>query len=148
MGVLAEELLEKASEILKGCTCDSACQKCLKHYRNQFVQSRLDRFAALELLEYGRSNRMPEIIEDSRGYELIAPMERLLRYEGIHLMENGHSTFFEHQGKKKNCVIFPAMKKYDKQELNTRSNVYITKEALRDAKPYALKTIMDAMFLM
>lgn len=145
MGNMAEELLDKAQEILTGCTCDNACQKCLKHYRNQFVQSRLDRFAALELLEYGRTNTMPEIIDDDRGYELIAPMERLLRYEGIGLNANKHSTVLEQRGKKKSCAIFPAMMRYDKQRWNNQSYICVTKEALKDAKPYALKQIMDAI---
>ena len=145
MGVMAEELLDKAREILEGCDCDNACQKCLKHYRNQFVQSRLDRFAALELLEYGKTNQLPEIIQDDRGYELIAPMERLLRYEGIKLNVDGQSTVLEQRGHRKNCAIFPAMMKYNKHEWNSRSFVCITKEALKDAKPYALKQMMDAM---
>ena len=143
MGVMAEELLNRARKILEGCECDNACQKCLKHYRNQFVQSRLDRFAALELLEFGKMNQMPEIIQDNRGYELIAPMERLLRYEGIKLSVNGQSTVLEHQSHKKRTVIFPAMMKYNKDEWNSKSFVCITKEALKDAKPYALKKIMD-----
>lgn len=145
MGEMAEELLGKAREILEGCDCDSACQKCLKHYQNQFVQHRLDRFAALELLEYGRTNRMPEIIQDGRGYEQIAPMERLLRFEGIRLENNGRSTFLEQGNNRKTCAIFPAMMKYDKRQWNSNSYVCVTKEALKDAKPYALKQMTDAM---
>ena len=145
MGIMAEELLDKAKWILEDCTCDHACQNCLKHYRNQFVQSRLDRFAALELLEYGKTNRMPEIVEDDRGYEMIAPMERLLRFEGIHLCIDDHKTVLEHNGQKKICAIFPAMMKYDKHLWDNRNYVCTTKEALKDAKPYALKQIMDAM---
>ena len=41
------------------------------------------------------------------------------------------------------AVIFPAMMKYNKDEWNSKSFVCITKEALKDAKPYALKKIMD-----
>ena len=145
MGNMAEELLDKAREILEGCDCENACQKCLKHYRNQFVQSRLDRFAALELLEYGKTNTMPEIIENERCYDLIEPMERLLRYEGIHLNVTGKNTHFERGGSRKNCAVFPAMMKYDKHRWNDHKFVCITKEALKDAKPYALKQIVDAM---
>lgn len=42
----AEELLQKTEVLLSGCTCGSACHKCLKHYRNQYLHGRLDRFAA------------------------------------------------------------------------------------------------------
>ena len=145
MGSLAEELLDKAREILEGCTCENACHKCLKHYRNQFVQSRLDRFAALELLEYGKTNKTPEVIDDARGYELIKPMERLLRYEGISLGATDHSTVLEQRGNKKNCIIIPAMLKYDRRRQGSSTHVCVTKEALKDAKPYALKQIVDAV---
>ena len=49
------EILHTGEFILRECDCDSACSRCLKHYRNQFVHSSLDRYAALQLLEWGRS---------------------------------------------------------------------------------------------
>ena len=47
------ELLSDMKELLSSCDCGSACSKCLKHYRNQYVHGMLDRFAALQLLEWG-----------------------------------------------------------------------------------------------
>ena len=44
-----QKLLEKTRDLLNGCTCDSACHKCLKHYRNQYIHSGLDRKAALDI---------------------------------------------------------------------------------------------------
>lgn len=48
-----EGLLDKAELLLQSCDCDSSCHKCLKHYRNQHVHGLLDRYAALELFNWG-----------------------------------------------------------------------------------------------
>ena len=145
MGIMTEELLNKAKEILLGCSCEHACQRCLKHYRNQFIQARLDRFAALELLEYGKTKRMPAIIEGAEAYELISPMKRLLNYEGVELDVINSDAILKKNGITKKSVVFPAMMRYDKKRWNDRQYVCVTKEALKDAKPYALKQIMDVV---
>lgn len=45
------------SQVLGRCwggDCGNACYKCLKHYRNQHVHGMLDRFSALQLLDWGQ----------------------------------------------------------------------------------------------
>lgn len=49
-----EGLLDKVELLLQSCDCDSSCHKCLKHYRNQHVHGLLDRYAALELFNWGK----------------------------------------------------------------------------------------------
>lgn len=39
---------------------ESACYNCLKHYRNQFIHGMLDRFAALQLLRWGKQGTIAE----------------------------------------------------------------------------------------
>lgn len=55
-----ENLLKQTKKILTSCTCESACKNCLKHYRNQFVHGRLDRFYGLNLLEWGMSGKLED----------------------------------------------------------------------------------------
>ncbi len=50
-------ILQDVHAILSDCTCDAACSKCLKHFRNQFFHGLLDRHAALQLLEWGRTGK-------------------------------------------------------------------------------------------
>ena len=45
----------------------------------------------------------------------------------------------------KDCSILLKMMKYDKNEWDNQMYVNITKESLEDAKPYALKQIIDAI---
>ena len=49
-----EWLLDEVEMLLQSCDCGSSCYKCLKHYRNQYVHGLLDRYAALELLNWGK----------------------------------------------------------------------------------------------
>ena len=54
------EILQGIRELPAGCDCGSACRKCLKHYRNQYVHGMLDRFAALQLLKWGISGKVAD----------------------------------------------------------------------------------------
>ena len=47
-----EQVVTRATAILENCDCESACLQCLKHYHNKRQHANLDRFAALDLLEY------------------------------------------------------------------------------------------------
>ena len=51
-----QSLLQKTRELLSGCKCDTACYQCLKHYRNQYYHGFLDRWAALQLLNWAEKN--------------------------------------------------------------------------------------------
>jgi len=48
--ILIEILFTEMKQLMDECSCDSACQNCLKHYRNQYVQGLLDRYYGLNLL--------------------------------------------------------------------------------------------------
>lgn len=143
-GMMTEELLAKTEEILKSCTCDTACNNCLKHFRNQRIQSDLDRFAALELLEFGRTGHLPDLISPDVGYEMIAPLKRLLAGYGISLHNSSSGLKISNGRTEKECIVYPAMMKR-KPEWNQRHFVAMTKEALKRAKPYAVKQIIEAL---
>ena len=57
----------------------------MNHLRNQLIQHELDSFAALESLEYDRTNAMLEVVADESAYEMTASLGCLLGYEGIRL---------------------------------------------------------------
>ena len=74
-----EELIEMTREILKSCpaNCDSACHECLMHYWNQRVHGLLDRFAALELLNWCERSVLPAPLPYDRQNELLTPLNHL-----------------------------------------------------------------------
>lgn len=77
-GQKIEEILELTMEILRNCDgeCRSSCYRCLRHYKNQIKHHSLNRFLALELLEYLRSGEMRRYtLEEQKRY--MKPLVRI-----------------------------------------------------------------------
>lgn len=77
-----ETLLNRIRELLASCDCGNACHKCLKHYRNQYVHGLLDRFAALELLDWGVNGELADSLTVEGQKALLLPLESILRVSG------------------------------------------------------------------
>ena len=143
-GAMTEVVLKEALQILRECECDHACQECLKHYRNQRIQQDLDRFAGMELLEYGMNMKLPEVMSVDEAEKQLAPVMKLLDGYGIRLDRvNGQMTA-SCDGKHKQIIVYPAMMNVGKQ-WNSRMTVFVTKEALKDAKPHAIEQIVESL---
>lgn len=142
-GERTEELLQNTLNILRGCNCDHACYECLKHYRNQRIHNKLDRNAAIELIEYGRNRTMPAILSTEETYLLVKPLTHLLNGFGISVVNAENAVLLTCGQHTKKCFAFPAMMKHQ-PEWNTNSLLAISKEALKDAKPFAVKQITDS----
>lgn len=74
-----EELVQETRNVLNACPagCDSACHECLMHYWNQRIHGKLDRFAALELLEWCEKSELPAALTYERQGELLSPLKYL-----------------------------------------------------------------------
>ena len=142
-GERTEELLQNTLNILRGCNCDHACYECLKHYRNQRIHNKLDRNTAIELIEYGRNRTMPAILSTEETYLLVKPLTHLLNGFGISVVNAENAVLLTCGQHTKKCFAFPAMMKHQ-PEWNTNSLLAISKEALKDAKPFAVKQITDS----
>jgi hypothetical protein len=133
-----DELLIATKTVLANCpnNCQHACNNCLKHYRNQYLQDDLDRHAALQLLSWGMSGNLPlnPSEENINGY--FKSIGRLLREEGIeYVLDKEKNTVRLNCGAiSKECVVHAAMKKMNKNP----NTIYVTAEALEDAKPFAI----------
>ena len=133
-----QTLLSKARELLEGCTCESACHKCLKHYRNQFVHGMLDRKAALNLLDWGEQTRLPEELSPVRQKEIMAPMIRILQRSGISVDFDGHRITAHGKWASKKLVIYPAMWAKPRES----DTIFISDAQIKYAKPIVLKEII------
>ena len=137
------ELLAKTGEFLYGCDCEHACNNCLKHYRNQYIQDALDRFAALELLNWGKNGSLPPKIEADERKKLFDSVSRLLKEEGIRISHSDSvATILSSKMISKNCIINPAMVRIPRKNPEA---IYVTREAMADAKPFAIDIIRDAL---
>ena len=133
-------LLKETETILKSCSCESACHSCLKHYRNQFVHGMLDRFAALDLLNWGVYGQLaPELsLEMQKDY--LNPLCRILENSGYTVQMESTGIFVSDRCKKQRVIVYPAMW----AEPSDIGIIYLSDASLKYAKPYAMQKIIDS----
>lgn len=135
-----DKLLDKVREILKGCNCESACYNCLKHYRNQFVHGILDRFAALDLLNWAQKGELHTRISKEKQIQLITPLVDILKEMHYFIEFVGDQIYITHNNNRKEIVIYPSMLK----QPSSKNIVYLSEAYLKYAKPYSLDAILSA----
>ena len=135
-----DKLLDKVREILNGCHCESACYNCLKHYRNQFVHGILDRFAALDLLNWAQKAELHTRISKEKQIRLITPLVDILREMHYFIEFDGDQIYITHNNNRKEIVIYPSMLK----QPSSKNIVYLSEAYLKYAKPYSLDAILSA----
>ena len=134
-----DSLFLKVRELLTNCTCENACHKCLKHYRNQHIHGLLDRKAALQLLDWGEKGIKAPAFSLDQQLHLLKPLKNILLQAGIQLDICGNSIYANINSKKKELKIIPGMWK----TFNSAQEIFISDMQLKYAKPYALKQIID-----
>jgi hypothetical protein len=134
-------LLKDVEELLSECDCDSACDKCLKHYRNQHVHGKLDRFAALDLLKWGLYGKIADPLNIEEQLELIQPLENILRLSGFDIVKYDERITIGNDHIRKNLIVYPAMRPIP----NRKNAVFISEAQLKYAKPYAVESIKDQL---
>ena len=105
----SEELMEETRKVLNTCPagCDSACHECMMHYWNQRVHANLDRFAALELLDWCRDSSLPTAIPFDKQEKLLAPLNSLGSEYQIDSV-NG-KCYIHFNGRTQEIIAYPAM---------------------------------------
>jgi len=76
-----EELVNEVRKLLSSCTCESSCFKCLKNYSNKYVHDYLDRFAALDLLNWATSGLLPEAYSNEVQKGILMPLSDLIELD-------------------------------------------------------------------
>lgn len=134
------ELLSDMKELLISCDCGSACSKCLKHYRNQYVHGMLDRFAALQLLEWGVDGIKASPIKPETQINMIMPLANILKQSCCEITADSEITAAGRRSKKK-VVIYPAMW----VEPHATNTIFVSDAYIKYAKPYAVQKILDSI---
>lgn len=132
------ELLSDMKELLRSCDCGSACSKCLKHYRNQHIHGMLDRFSALQLLEWGVDGIKAAPIQPETQQNMIMPLVSILKQSGCEITVHNEIIATGQRSQKK-VVIYPAMW----VEPSTTNTIYVSDAYIKYAKPYAVQKIID-----
>jgi ATP-dependent helicase YprA (DUF1998 family) len=133
------ELLSDMKELLSSCDCGSACSKCLKHYRNQYVHGMLDRFAALQLLRWGVEGINAAPIKPETQANMIMPLANILKRSNCEITANDGITATGRGGNTKKIVIYPAMW----VEPHADNTIFVSDAYIKYAKPYAVQKILD-----
>lgn len=136
-----QNLLIGVEDILISCDCENACHKCLKHYRNQYVHGLLDRFAALQLLKWGRDGVIAPPISISRQKEMLLPLSRILEESNCPIYASENDISSKNTKGEKKIVVYPAMW----VEPCDGKTIYVSDAYLKYAKPYAVRKIEHEM---
>ena len=132
-------LLKLTREILTECSCSNACHDCLKHYRNQYVRGMLDRFAALELLDWGEYGKVTNDINLELQKRYLYPLKDILNLSGCKIRLDDSDIWVENSKRKKQVVVYPAML----VEPRDKEKIYVSDAYIKYAKPYAVQKILD-----
>ncbi len=138
------DLMAETRKTLTECPvdCESACHECLMHYWNQRAHAQLDRFAALDLLDWCKESKLPRELSYQKQEKLLSP----LKYSGsdYQIESDGRKHFVRTNRSKREIVVYPAM-------WNPRNGrippgtVSVSDILLKYALPFADKIIRDQL---
>ncbi len=137
-----EELMDEIRKVLSECPakCDSACHECLMHFGNQRVHNNLDRFAALQLLDWCQNSILPEPLSYEEQDKLLLPLNSL--GSDYRIDTDGQQHFLIRDGIPHKIVVLPSMwsKRYYKIAANT---ITVSDKLLKYALPKADSIIRE-----
>lgn len=134
-----ELLLNKIKELLRKCDCEDACHNCLKHYRNHHIHGVLDRFAALELLDWGSNGILAQAVPREKQVMYMDSLTHILEMSGCKINIMSDSITVHRHGENKQIVVYPAMW----VEPYSKDTIYISDSYIKYAKPYAVQKIIE-----
>ena len=137
-----EELMDEIRKVLSECPakCDSACHECLMHFWNQRVHNNLDRFAALQLLDWCQNSILPEPLSYEEQDKLLLPLNSL--GSDYRIDTDGQHHFLIRDGIPHKIAVSPSMwsKRYYKIAANT---ITVSDKLLKYALPKADSIIRE-----
>lgn len=102
-------IMDGVHDRLSGCDCERACYKCLKHYRNQMVHGKLDRHAALQLVEWCKTGEIVNALPLREQYALVKPFEEMLGYRYVSVKKTPGGLILEQAGKTVSLEVYPGI---------------------------------------
>lgn len=129
-----DELFEEAREVLRECpnACETACHDCLMHYWNQRVHDKLDRYAALQLLNWCETAAMAPPLSYEKQDELFKPLNEL--NASAKIVGDGNHHYLIYGEKKRLVYAHPAMWSNRYREIPV-GTLPISDKMLKDALP-------------
>jgi ATP-dependent helicase YprA (DUF1998 family) len=139
-----EILLQNTRTFLAGCKCENACQDCLKHYRNQNYHFVLDRFAAIELLDWCKNKKLADELTVGEQIALVHPLEKILRTYGISVRTSAKGIFVKKDAKEIGLKVYPMMWVKPRTEAGF---IWLNNFEMKYARPIAIDIICEQFSL-
>lgn len=137
---LHQKLLDHVRTLLTHCSCSTACQNCLRHFRNQHVNRLLDRQSGLELLNWATDSTLPATLSLEKALSLINPITSVLENYGIHISTVNGTLTVSDGDKILPMEVVPAM--LDTSALTrTTETIFVNEGHLRFSRPDAVEAI-------
>lgn len=104
-----DELMKRTRDVLEDCPadCDSACHECLMHYWNQRVHGLLDRYAALELMNWCENSELPDALSYEMQDKLLNPLNAL--GAEFQIVGDGYKHYVRTKYRQHEIIVYPAM---------------------------------------
>ena len=99
----------------------------------------LDRFAALELLLWGKKGTIADEFSVEKQKKLIEPLQNILNLSGCHISFDSEGIVIKRKSHKKRIIVYPAMW----VEPHRKNIIYVSDAYIKYAKPYAVQKILD-----
>ena len=93
-----DEILQLTQASLNECSCSSSCTRCLRNYDNRLYHSALNRFLALDFLNYLRYGRCPVPLDADQEVRAFAPLAEMLALEGWTLSKDSEGRTIARRG--------------------------------------------------
>jgi len=131
---MTADVLSETQKLLRECRCDSACPDCLKHYWNQRVQHTLNRYNALQLLNWGIDGILPDELTQDKQARLVTPLKNRLELEetDVQIVCNSGGLQIKSLSRTQKLVVYPAM--HNRRRIE-RDVIYVSDLELRRALP-------------
>lgn len=140
-----EELIKETEKVLE-CECESSCHKCLNHFRNQRIQSKMDRKLAIQLLEWGKNGKVINEFSVVDQQKYFKTLEELIKVDGFYKVILDETGIYLFKGNdKKRVVIYPDMWNIEKLKVENKNTIYIPDRLVNNALPLAYKRICNEM---
>jgi ATP-dependent helicase YprA (DUF1998 family) len=84
-GRFLPEILQQVLRLLEHCRgkCERSCESCLRHYHNQHLKDRLDRFVGAQLFRYAMTGELPTEASPEAQARDLQGLARLLELDGF-----------------------------------------------------------------
>jgi ATP-dependent helicase YprA (DUF1998 family) len=130
-GLVLPEIISEAFHILSDCEndCETSCYKCLRHYANQFYHNELNRFLALEILDYIVNEKLKKLTFQEQ-IEILKPLKRMIEIhdESYQEIKDGVNYFI----KKSNGLLIGTKNNIERDDSNSQRQLVSSYEVLHD----------------